>query len=200
METNKLVNTDNRILSIVLDANGTDKGYASFKSFYGAVIKNLEDMGCDEYIDEGSYFLALNELNILHRGIMKNKLFIRTDSKDNKWYPPEQNLYIALNDFIKKKKENKESASEFITSEIYFWKRGTWGFNIKNDDFEIKILNPVIKILCELNKELDTKITEKYETAKILLEASGIPLSILNTKTYKQQIINKFFQNKMKDK
>ncbi len=199
METNKVINTSNPFLESIFELSGSDKGHVSFKAFYGVIMTELEKKKCNEYVDEGIYFLALNELNILHKGKMKHKTFFRTDIKTDRWYPSSIEINTQLNDYFLTLKNMELPKPDLVKVQIYFWRRGSWGFDTESKQFNTKLVEPLLELLCRFNTEMKDKIEVKFQTLKALAEENEIPLSMIDTREYKKTIIRKFFKNNKKD-
>ncbi len=153
--------------------------YCSYKAFYGAVINALEndDVSID-YINERHYFRALEKLNILIRGNLSTKEgdCNITPNRMGQLYPP--------SNIIQEVFENEKSG-------IYRMKRGTFGFNCKDDEnMATKVLNPVVELLTSISAEMEEAI-EKINDNKQAIKALGMNVSDAKKVTC-DRVINKY--------
>ena len=163
--------------------NGIAKGYCSFREFYGRIIKQSQDIGCDTFIDEGIYFKALVKLGIVTKGRIVKDEFIH--DKNGTYLPANEDIALKLYNKAKASDNEFESLSYFMT------KRGTFGFNCESPDIQDLVTEPVLALLCKYNTEME-QVYEEAEKMNNYLKEAGSSLRI-STREQKQRVLNKFF-------
>jgi len=165
-------------------AGSRGSGYNSFRSAYGDIVRRMEDRYPDLLINEKDYFDALEALGIIERGRIVGGTFV----PDRKAAP------IPPRDVAVRMKRDYDGLDEFYAfpDAPYMMKRRTFGFNYLHEDYEGKVVLPVIELLDELQAELE-KVEEKVRR----YVERGAPRDIIDAGKLRKESARKVFRRRL---
>ena len=174
METG-LITTESRSLGNVIGHMNLEGRYCSFQAFYGDVLRRLEEVEKNEYVNEDMYISALIKLGIVVRG--KNMKGIGDDGEKDevptmhigegiKLLPPKEITDLMLEEMY------TEPGNDSPEHGIYRVKRTTtFGFNCQGAEALLEeVTIPVFNLMSQVNDEIEAVYAISDEQKTMLKE------------------------------